>query len=307
MKRYQDHPGRPLSVTSPFSLAATCGPVHWTTGRSPRHRWNHGTLTWVGWEGERLAWRQARQVSEEMLDISGSGDAALDVAWGRDVLGTGIGLPAYDDPVIAALAARYPGMRPYCDGSVFEGIVTAIVGQSISVAAAAVTQARLSALFGNDIELDGVTMRPLPRAAQLADASAGLIRASGVTWKRAEAIRFAAIEAVNDRLPDEATARATPDETVKALMELPLVGRWTAESIVLWGVGAPNAHPTGDVALLRAARTAYNLPELTLKTLDTLAEQWQPARGLAARLLWTDFFGPAPEPGPAALSAIGSP
>lgn len=84
--------------------------------------------------------------------------------------------------------------------------------------------------------------------------------------------------------------------TIVELMKLPLVGRWTAESVVLWGVGAPNAHPTGDVALLRAARLAYERPDLTLKDLDVLAEQWQSARGLAARLLWTDLFGPAPDP-----------
>jgi 3-methyladenine DNA glycosylase/8-oxoguanine DNA glycosylase len=81
-------------------------------------------------------------------------------------------------------------------------------------------------------------------------------------------------------------------------MALPLVGRWTAESVVLWGIGAPDAHPTGDVALLRAARAAYGRPELTLKELDVLAEQWRPARGLAARLLWTELFGPAPHPHP---------
>jgi 3-methyladenine DNA glycosylase/8-oxoguanine DNA glycosylase len=139
-------------------------------------------------------------------------------------------------------------------------------------------------------------MYPLPRADQLADASVELIRASGVTWKRAEAIRHAAREMIAGNLPGDEAARQDPEETVRALIALPLVGRWTAESIVLWGTGAPNAHPTGDVALLRAAKAAYDRPELTLKELDVLAEQWQPARGLAARLLWTEFFGPAPEP-----------
>jgi DNA-3-methyladenine glycosylase II len=145
------------------------------------------------------------------------------------------------------------------------------------------------------VAVNSVDFRPLPRADQLAEASAELIRSSGVTWKRAEAIRHAASEALSGSLPDDEEARRDPDEAVRALMTLPLVGRWTAESVVLWGIGAPNAHPTGDVALLRAAKHAYNQQDLTLKTLDTLAEQWQPARGLAARLLWTHLFGPAPE------------
>jgi 3-methyladenine DNA glycosylase/8-oxoguanine DNA glycosylase len=219
----------------------------------------------------------------------------LDAEWGRRVLGLEIRLPRYDDPVMARLAATYPGMRPFCDGSVFEGIITAVVGQSISVAAAAVTQAKLAALFAEPVEISGRLYRPLPRPDQLAEATAELIRSSGVTWKRAEAIKFAAGEMFAGNLPPDDMARSHPEDTVVELMKLPLVGRWTAESVVLWGTGAPNAHPTGDVALLRAAKAAYDMPELTLKELDVLAERWQPARGLAARLLWTDFFGPAPD------------
>ncbi len=285
---------RRLTVTEPFSLAVTCGPVHWTTGRSPRHGWKNGRLIWVGWENERLAWRMARQVSSADIDITGIGFSDKDITWGRAVLGTGIALPTYDDPVMTAIAERYPGLHPYCDGSVFEGIITAIVGQSISVAAAAVTQAKLAALFAPPVTVEGQAYRPLPRPDQLAEASEALIRSSGVTWKRAGAIRFAAREYLSGSLPTDVFAREHPEETVKALMNLPLVGRWTAESVVLWGVGAPNAHPTGDVALLRAARMAYEQPAMTLKELDVLAEHWQPARGLAARLLWTDLFGPAP-------------
>lgn len=286
---------RTLAVSPPFSLAATCGPVHWTTGRSPRHRWDEGVLTWVGWEDERVAWRACAETSQGDLDIIGDSSSTLDEQWGRSVLGSGIALPQFEDPTIAAIAMRYPGLHPYCDGSVFDGVITAIVGQSISVAAAAVTQAKLAALFSDAIEVAGRGYRPLPRPDQLAEAPVALVRASGVTWKRAEAIHFAARQMIAGDLPGDDFARTNPDAAVVALMELPLVGRWTAESVVLWGVGAPNAHPTGDVALLRAAKAAYGVPEMTLKDLDVLAERWQPARGLAARLLWTHLFGPAPE------------
>lgn len=255
----------------------------------------NGQLTWIGWEGDRVAWHRCRESESGTLLIDGTGDPSLDATWAESVLGAGIQLPAYVDPVMRDLATRYPGLRPYCDGSIFDGVITAIVGQSISVAAAAVTQAKLAALFAEPVNIDGVDFRPLPHPGQLAEASAELVRSSGVTWRRAEALIHAAREMLAGNLPPDELARSDPDEAVKALMTLPLVGRWTAESVVLWGIGAPNAHPTGDVALLRAARAAYDRPELTLKELDVLAEQWQPARGLAARLLWTEFFGPAPD------------
>ncbi len=251
-------------------------------------------MTWVGWEREKLVWRQAKQTDPSSpLMVFGTGSPESDVEWGQKVLGTDIHMPVFADPVIAGLATTFAGLHPYCDGSVFEGILTAIIGQSISVAAAAVTQAKLAALFPNRVEVGQHTMSPLPSAHQLADSSRELVRQSGVTMRRAEAIVVAANEAVMGNLPTDEWVRSYPNDAVRELLKLPLVGKWTAESIVLWGVGAPDAHPSGDVALLRAARQVYERPEMTLKDLDTLAEQWRPARGLAARLLWTELFGPA--------------
>lgn len=286
---------RSMPVPERFSLAQTCGPVAWVGDRSPRHRWDRGELTWVGWEGGRVVWRTARQRRDGEVDITGTATPEGDQEWGRTVLGTGVVMPSYGDPLIATLAERFPGLHPYCDGSLFDGIVTAIVGQSISVASAAMTQARLAALFAEPVAVGGHAFRPLPTAAHLAESSVELIRTSGVTWKRAEGIRNAGREMVAGRLPSDAEARLNSDDAVKALVKLPLIGRWTAESAVLWGIGAPNAHPTGDVALLRATRRAYDRPDMTLKELDALADGWKPGRGLAARLLWTGLFGPAPE------------
>jgi len=296
MRFHHGEPGqtRHLDVSPSFSLSQTCGPAAWVRERSPRHRWADSTLTWIGRANDRILWRQCRQPDAGTIDITGTALPGTDREWASAVLGIDGAMPRFDDPVIRDLSRRFPGLRAYCDGSLFDGIVTSIVGQSISVAAAAVAQARLAAYFADETLIDGRAFRPLPGASQLADAPVDAIRASGVTWKRAEAIRFAATQQVAGALPTDAFARGRPDDTVRALMDLPLVGRWTAESAVLWGVGAPDAHPTGDIALLRAARHAYGQQDLTLKDLDRLSERWRPARAIAARLLWTALFGVAP-------------
>jgi DNA-3-methyladenine glycosylase II len=217
-----------------------------------------------------------------------------DHAWAAAVLGVDATWPSFDDPVIVDLATCFEGLRPLSDGSLFEGVVTSIVGQSISVAAAAVTQRKLCESFGDPLLLADRAFWPLPSASMLADADIAVIRASGVTWKRAEAIHHVARLQASGNFPTTAEAVDDPSEVVRHLVTLPGIGRWTAESAVLWGTGAIDAHPTNDVALLRAARRRYERPEMTLRELDALSDAWRPARSIAARLLWTDLLGVAP-------------
>lgn len=286
---------RVVSVSRPFSLADTCAPVAWAAGRWANQDWIDGRLLWVGWENERVVQRQI-SVGEcdDQLLIAGDADAALDHDWAIRVLGSERTMPPITDPVLQAIAERHPGLRPHASGWLFDGLIDTIVGQSITVLAAAVVSARLASYFHPGIESQGRIFWPTPRPDDLANADPARIRRTGVTWKRAEALVEAGRAALDGRL-QEPTGESI-DDLRNMLRKLPLVGPWTAESALLWGIGEDDAWPTGDVALLRAARHAYELPEMTLKDLDVLAESWSGYRAWAARLLWIDLFGPASMP-----------
>ena len=286
---------RLLAVLTPFDLARTAAPVWWSRGRWPNHDWIDGRLAWVGWEGDRIVSRCVLQVDEETLSIWGTASAHHDAGWARRVLGAATTMPVFTDPILSALASRHTGLRPWAAGSLYEGVVSSIVGQSISVAAAAVTERRLYAQLNPGMPLLGRSFWPPPRPAQLASADVAAVRACGVTTKRAEALiavgkAFAGGGDV-DRDADLQRARVYAG----SLREIPGIGPWTVRSSLLWGVGDDDAHPSGDVALLRATRRHFPTVA-TLKDLDRLAETWAPARGWAARLLWLDLLG-YPQPG----------
>lgn len=283
---------RTSTVPKPFDLAATCGPVAWASGRWPNQDWIDGTLIWLGWEAGTLVWRTVQSIDDGHLAIDGTADPIGDADWTRRVLGAGRTMPPMSDPVLRRVASRYPGLRPYASGSVFDGLIDSIVGQSITVKAAAVVGARIAALHHPGIELSGRIFWPSPTAEQLAGADPARLRQAGLTWRRAEAIVHAA-RVWADGAAEELDG-GDPDRLRAFLRTLPLVGRWTAESTLLWGLGLDDAHPSGDVALLRAARRTYDDPAMTLRDLDERSSQWRGHRGWAARLLWTDLFGPAP-------------
>lgn len=284
-------PARFLPVVQPFDLARTVAPAWWARGRWPNVDWRRGAFVWVGWEVGQLAWRSVRQVDSRTLEVSGSGSLGLDGHWSRAVLGTCDEMPTFDDPIMAALARKHAGLRPWCAGSLFEGVVSSIVGQSISVAAAATTERRLCELFNNGVVVHDREYWPPPLPEQLASSSVQFVRQSGVTTKRAAAL--VAVGALFAADPASPAFAADPIVAAEQLAAIPGIGPWTVRSALLWGIAAPDAHPTGDVALLRAAR-AHFADVLDLKHLDRLAEQWKPYRGWAARLLWLDLLGHDP-------------
>lgn len=278
-------------TTGPFSLPETCAPVAWGRGRWPNVAWVDDAFLWVGWEGHRVVWRQARSVSGG-LAISGTANPNLDSPWADRVLGTASICPTFDDRVVRKYQIRFDGLRPFAAGSLYEGLVGAIVGQSISVAAAAIAQARLAALFSPSLVVAGHRFWPLPRPVQLASAEPALVRQSGVTWRRAHALVAAGQAFASDGLAERWPLETGGDELRALLRGLPLVGPWTAESTLLWGVGHPDAFPSKDAALLRAASLAYARPGLVHAELDRLSDGWRPGRAWAARLLWLSLLGP---------------
>jgi 3-methyladenine DNA glycosylase/8-oxoguanine DNA glycosylase len=291
--------GRSLNLSSPFDLARTAAPAWWARGRWPNVDWRSGAFVWVGWEVGQVAWRSVRQIDARVLEVSGSRTDDHDATWAAAVLGTNAAMPIFGDPILAALAAKHAGMRPWSAGSLFEGVVSSIVGQSISVAAAATTERRLCERFNAAVVVDGRPFWPPPLPEQLASSSASFVRQSGVTTKRAEALVAVGTLFVSEL--SSAALTADPSAAVEKLKTISGIGPWTVQSALLWGVAAPDAHPTRDVALLRAARVHY--PEVQdLKDLDRVAEQWGPYRGWAARLLWLDLLG-YDQAGPEATAA----
>jgi 3-methyladenine DNA glycosylase/8-oxoguanine DNA glycosylase len=232
-----------------------------------------------------------RQTGPGTLEIGGDRDSQRDERWTGEVLGAFRVAPPIGDPVVAEIATRFPGVRPYNNASLFESVVGCIAGQSITVQAAAVTERRICALAGSSISIAGRDFWPSPLPEQIVGLTAEQLRSTGVTWRRAEAILAAAHAKLAGELPTEDEARADPDAARIALRKLPLVGEWTSESVLLWGLGADDAFPPNDAALLRAARLAYGQPELNHRGLIALSDGWRPGRAWASRWLWIAMFG----------------
>jgi len=222
-------------------------------------------------------------------EIVGDADPGVVRAQGARILSLdvdGSGFPAVGarDPVIGRLQARYPGLRPVLFYSPYEAAAWALIGQRIRIAQAARIKARMAEELGPAVTVHGERLHAFPGPARLADLDAF----PGLTMQKVERLRALGVAAADGAL-DAARLRALPSEDALArLKELPGIGDFSAQLILLRGAGEPDYLPTAEPRLGRAVARAYGLDHPPSATdLTTLAAAWRPYRTWATVLLRT--------------------
>ena len=169
-----------------------------------------------------------------------------------------------------ALTGPLP-LRRRADG--FAQVLSAIVGQQVSVASAAAVWSRIEAAGFNT------------PAAVLA-ASDDVLRAVGLSRQKFIYARELALADI-----DYIALRDMSDEAViKTLVAVKGIGPWTAEVYAMFSLGRADVFAPGDLAMQEAARSLYDLPERPKeKAFREMADAWAPWRAVAARLLWAYY------------------
>jgi AraC family transcriptional regulator of adaptative response / DNA-3-methyladenine glycosylase II len=182
------------------------------------------------------------------------------------------------DSILHATVKRLPGLRVAGAFDGFELAVRTVLGQQISIKGASTVAGRWAAAFGTPTATPFAQLdRLAPRAEQMADRQVDEIAALGMVGNRARCLiglaRAVAAGRVNLQLASNV------EEQMDKLRALPGIGPWTANYIAMRALHWPDAFPSGDLMLMRAA----NLKE---RPLERHAEAWRPWRAYAAHYLW---------------------
>ena len=179
------------------------------------------------------------------------------------------------DPAIAAALARAGYPEPRISGRGYETLLRAIVGQQVSVKAAASMWSKLIALVGDP---------PLPQA--LLDADDETLRAAGLSRQKASYARSLAEEVISGRLDFDALPE-DDEEAIAKLVQVKGIGRWTAEIYLLFAEGRRDIWPAGDLAVQIETGVILGLDgKPSEKRIRELAEAWRPHRGAMAVFAW---------------------
>ena len=165
-----------------------------------------------------------------------------------------------------------PSLRHNAGG--FEQLMRAMVGQQLSVAAAASIWKKLVAA--------GLTT---PQA--IAEAQDETLRAQGLSRQKMRYVRSLVAHDI-----DFTTLTTMQNEAaIKTLTAVTGIGRWTAEMYLLFSLKRDDILAVDDLAIKVAAMTVLGLAERpTPKQLKGLTESWSPHRSAASLLLWS-YYG----------------
>jgi AraC family transcriptional regulator of adaptative response / DNA-3-methyladenine glycosylase II len=189
------------------------------------------------------------------------------------------------DPALAPLVDAVPGIRVpgAVDGP--ELVLRAMLGQQISVGAARTMAGRLAEALGEKLpHVDGdeptASLTTLfPSAARVAERGGDCLRGP---WRRREAIIAVAAALADGRA--EVHVGRDPEELRAGLLELPGIGPWTADYVVMRLLGVPDLLLTGDLVLRKGA-AALGIAE-DMAGLMSRAQTWRPWRSYAGMYLW---------------------
>jgi len=199
-----------------------------------------------------------------------------------DVDGRGFPDVGRRDPVVGGLQARWPGLRPVGFCSPYEAAAWALIGHRIQMVQAARIKQRLAEELGEVVDIHGDKRHAFPGPARLA----GLEGFRGLFARKVENLRALGEAALEGRL-DGAWLRELPrDQALKELRQLPWIGPFSAELVLLRGAADPDHLPLHEPRLCRGAAVAYDLDEPPDREwLEERAEAWRPYRTWVVLLL----------------------
>ncbi len=201
---------------------------------------------------------------------------------GAEQIRTGLDWVAAREPAIARALERagYPEPRIRPTGHVT--MMRTIVGQQVSVAAAASMWRKFEEFAGTE---------PDPQRVLAADFDT--LRACGLSRQKQGYMRSLCELVVSGAL-DFSALPAEDEEAIAVLTRIKGIGRWSAEIYLLFAEGRPDIWPAGDLAVQVGLAKLLDLDGRPNESATRgLAEGWRPHRGAAAIFTWHCYNNPA--------------
>lgn len=186
---------------------------------------------------------------------------------------------AAHDPVLAPVIARAGLCRIEPHRDYYRALGDSIIGQQLSVKAAASIKKRFRDLF------DGAF--PEPQA--ILEKSIDELRTAGLSNAKAKYIQDLAQHIIDGKIDFADIDELTNEAIIKKLTDVKGIGEWTVHMFLMFCMGRTDVLATGDLGIRNGIRTLYELDHLPSPAeITEIAERnkWHPYESIACWYLW---------------------
>ena len=189
------------------------------------------------------------------------------------------------DPVLRKLLAVAPGLRPPLFYSPYEAALWAVLSARKPFRVAQHLRRRLSERAGASFEVTGQTLATVPLPERLLELGVdGVREAAGVDRQRAERMVAVAQAMAGDALSAELLQTLEPDAARARLRELPGIGPFYADLILVRGSGVTDVLPVEEPRFLALVAELYGAGDAEA-IVARMAKVWKPWRTWVAVLV----------------------
>lgn len=188
---------------------------------------------------------------------------------------------AMKDNRLSPLVKRFYGLKPPRFTSVFEALVNAFACQQLTLTVGIKLLNRLTTACGKAAPGREAAAHAFPQPEDILRLDTEEIRQMGFSRQKTSYIAGLAREVAEGRL-DLENMDGMDDETVlERLRSIKGVGRWSAEYVLLRGLGRLNVYPGDDVGARNKLQRWLNLKEPPdYEIIKKLLSPWEPYQGL---------------------------
>ena len=199
---------------------------------------------------------------------------------------------AETDGRLRLLAQRFRGLKPPRFPSVFEAVANGIACQQITLTLGIRVLNLLAETYGAAIE--GSALHAFPQPHVLARRDVEELKRLKLSRQKAVALTELALAIVERGIDLEALATLDNDTAIDRLMQLRGVGRWTAEYVLLRGLGRLSIFPGDDVGARSNLQRWLGLKKpLDYEGTHRLLAKWRPYGGFIYFHLLLDWLAEA--------------
>jgi DNA-3-methyladenine glycosylase II len=188
---------------------------------------------------------------------------------------------AEGDELLRHLVAGFAGVRPPRFPTVFEALVNSVACQQVSLDSGIAALNRLARAFGVSLINDDVTQCAFPRPADLLDVPEESIKELGFSRQKVRTIKDLTEHVAADGTDLAHLDHMTNDRAVAHLTGTRGIGRWSAEYVLLRGLGRLDCFPGDDVgAQNNLQRLFHRDTKPGYDEIKVLVSRWSPYQGI---------------------------